>query len=156
MAELFNQLMSGFSADQPLPYICYFLLVLSTFGAFMLVKACNAYMDELEGIGQINKLPFDKLVEEYIDWYTARRKSSSVKALKTHTNNHLVPYFKSMDVFNMTTQDVMKFQNKKMKEGRSAEYLKKMHVFLVSILNHAMKYHDLKQNVASLVGNFEI
>ncbi|WP_210124115.1 MULTISPECIES: tyrosine-type recombinase/integrase [unclassified Staphylococcus] len=120
------------------------------------VKACYAYMDELEGIGQINKLPFDKLVEEYIDWYTARRKSSSVKALKTHTNNHLVPYFKSMDVFNMTTQDIMKFQNKKMKESHSGEYLKKMHVFLVSILNHAMKFHDLKQNVASLVGNFEI
>lgn len=35
MAELFNQLMSGFSPDQPLPYICYFLLVISTFGAFM-------------------------------------------------------------------------------------------------------------------------
>ena len=31
-----------------------------------------------------------------------------------------------------------------------------MHVFLVSLLNHAMKYHDLKSNVASLVGNFEI
>lgn len=120
------------------------------------VKACNEYMDELEGIGKINLLPFDKLVEEYIDWYSARRKSSSVKALKTHTKNHLLPYFKSMDVFNMTTQDIMKFQNKKLKEDHSGEYLKKMHVFLVSILNHAIKYHALKQNVASLVGNFEI
>jgi len=120
------------------------------------LKKCNELMDELEGIGQINKLPFDKLVDEYIEWYSARRKSSSVKALKTHTNNHLLPYFKSIDVFNMTTQDVMKFQNTKLKEGHSGEYLKKMHVFLVSLLNHAMKFHDLKQNVASLVGNFEI
>lgn len=120
------------------------------------VKKCNEIMDELEGIGQLNRLPFDKLVDEYIDWYSARRKSSSVKALKTHTNNHLLPYFKSMDVFNMTTQDVMKFQNKKLKEGHSGDYLKKMHVYLVSLLNHAMKFYDLKQNVASLVGNFEI
>ena len=120
------------------------------------LKKCNEIMDELEGVGQINKLPFDKLVGEYIEGYSARRKSSSVKALKTHTNNHLLPYFKSMDVFNMTTQDVMKFQNTKLKEGHSGEYLKKMHVFLVSLLNHAMKFHDLKQNVASLVGNFEI
>ncbi|WP_369352382.1 tyrosine-type recombinase/integrase [Staphylococcus epidermidis] len=120
------------------------------------LKKCNEIMDELEGVGQINKLPFDKLVDEYIEWYSARRKSSSVKSLKTHTNNHLLPYFKSMDVFNMTTQDVMKFQNTKLKEGHSGEYLKKMHVFLVSLLNHAMKFHDLKQNVASLVGNFEI
>lgn len=89
------------------------------------VKKCNEMMDELEGVGHLNRLPFDKLVEEYIDWYSARRKTSSVKALKTHTNNHLLPYFKSMDVFKMTTQDVMKF-------------------------------HELKQNVASLVGNFEI
>ncbi|WP_370741108.1 MULTISPECIES: site-specific integrase [Staphylococcus] len=120
------------------------------------LKKCNEVMDELEGVGQINKLPFNKLVDEYIEWYSARRKSSSVKALKTHTKNHLLPYFKSMDVFNMTTQDVMKFQNTKLKEGHSGEYLKKMHVFLVSLLNHAMKFHDLKQNVASLVGNFEI
>lgn len=120
------------------------------------VKACNAYMDEIEGIGKINQLPFDELVQEYVEWYSARRKASSLKSLKTHTNNHLLPFFKSMDVFNMTTQDIMKFQNKKMKEAHSGEYLKKMHVFLVSILNHAMKYHDLKQNVASLVGNFEI
>ena len=27
-------------------------------------------MDELEGIGQINKLPFDKLAQEYLDWYS--------------------------------------------------------------------------------------
>lgn len=120
------------------------------------VRACNAYMDEIEGIGKINQLPFDELVQEYVEWYSARRKASSLKSLKTHANNHLLPFFKSMDVFNMTTQDIMKFQNKKMKEAHSGEYLKKMHVFLVSILNHAMKYHDLKQNVASLVGNFEI
>ena len=31
------------------------------------VKKCNELMDELEGIGQINKLPFDKLVDEYIE-----------------------------------------------------------------------------------------
>lgn len=120
------------------------------------VKKCNEIMDEIEEIGQINQLPFDKLVEEYIDWYTARRKSSSVKALKTHANNHLLPFFKSMDVFNIDTKMIMKFQTQKLKEEHSADYLKKMHVFLVSILNHAMKYHDLGRNVASLVGNFEI
>ena len=113
-------------------------------------------MDELEGIGQINKLPFDKLAQEYLDWYSARRKASSVKSLKTHLNNHLIPHFNSIDVFNLTTQDVMKFQNKKLKRrsfwGIS---LKNACVFSV-LLNHAMKYHDLKSNVASLVGNFEI
>lgn len=119
-------------------------------------KQRDAFLDELEGIGKLNRLPFDELVQEYTEWYAARRKASSLKTLKTHTKNHLLPYFQSMDVFNITTKDIMKFQSKKMNEGLSGEYLKKMHVFLVSILNHAMKYHDLKQNAASLVGNFEI
>ena len=56
----------------------------------------------------------------------------------------------------MTTQDIMKFQNRKLKENHSGEYLKKMHIFIVSLLNHAMKYHGLQNNVASLVGNFEV
>ncbi|PTJ82845.1 site-specific integrase [Mammaliicoccus sciuri] len=120
------------------------------------VKKCNELLDELEGIGNIDTLPFDELVNEYADWYSARRKQSSYKALMTHVNNHLLPYFKKIDVYQLDTKAIMKFQNKKLKEGHSGEYLKKMHVFLVSILNHAMKYHDLKQNVASLVGNFEI
>ena len=49
----------------------------------------------------------------------------------------------------------MKFQNKKLKEGHSGNILKNACVFSV-ILNHAMKYHDLKSNVLPLVGNFEI
>lgn len=52
--------------------------------------------------------------------------------------------------------DTMDDLGKLLKEGHSGGYLKKMHVFLVSLLNHAMKYHDLGRNVASLVGNFEI
>ena len=55
------------------------------------LKKCNEVMDELEGVGQINKLPFNKLVDEYIEWYSARRKSSSVKALKTHTKTICYP-----------------------------------------------------------------
>ncbi|UXR72070.1 site-specific integrase [Staphylococcus sp. IVB6238] len=120
------------------------------------VKKCNEIMDEIEGVGKHNRLPFDKLAMEYIEWYSARRKPSSTKALRTHINNHLVPYFCSMDVFNMTPQDIMKFQNKKMREKFSGDYLQKMHTYLVSVLNHAMKFHDLKQNVASNVGNFEV
>lgn len=120
------------------------------------VKKCNEFMDELEEIGKINNLPFNDLALEYLDWYSARRKSSSVKSLKTHIDNHLIPYFGRGDVFLLDTQDIMKFQNKKVKGGFSGDYLQKMHVYLVSILNHAMKFHGLTQNVASLVGNFEI
>ncbi|MDJ1153041.1 site-specific integrase [Macrococcus caseolyticus] len=120
------------------------------------VKECNKYIDELEGIGKINRLPFNELAQEYLEWYSARRKASSTKTLRTHLNNHLLPYFNSVDVFNMDTKMIMKFQTKKLKEELSGEYLKKMHVFLVQILNHAIKYHGLEKNVASIVGNFEI
>ena len=35
MRDLFVQLMQGVSTDNPLEYICYFLMCLVTFGAFM-------------------------------------------------------------------------------------------------------------------------
>lgn len=120
------------------------------------VIECNKIIDELEGIGKLNKLPFDELASEYLEWYSARRKASSIKALKTHLNNHLIPFFSKVDVFEIDTKLIMKFQNKKLNEGHSGEYLKKMHVFMVQILNHAMKYHDLPRNPASMVGNFEV
>ena len=120
------------------------------------VRALNNTLDELDGLVNGVTLSFEDLASEYAQWYQARRKASSFKALKTHLNNHLLPYFSHMDVFKISTNDIMKFQNKKLTEDHSPEYLKKMHVFTVSILNHAMKYHDLPKNVASLVGNFEV
>lgn len=96
------------------------------------------------------------MAEEYLDWYSARRKASSIKALRTLLNNHLIPYFKNVDVFDIDTKMIMKFQSKKLKVGLSGNYLKSTHVFLVQMLNHAVKYHGLDKNVTSLVGNFEV
>lgn len=120
------------------------------------VIALNNTLDELDGLVNKVTLSFDDLASEYAQWYKARRKASSYKSLMTHLNNHLLPYFTGMDVFKISTNDVMKFQNKKLTEEHSPDYLKKMHVFMVSILNHAMKYHNLSKNVFSLVGNFEV
>ena len=33
--ELFSQLMQGVPVDQPIVYLCYFFMVMVTFGAFM-------------------------------------------------------------------------------------------------------------------------
>ncbi|WP_324253715.1 tyrosine-type recombinase/integrase [Staphylococcus kloosii] len=120
------------------------------------VIALNNTLDELDGLINEVALSFEDLASEYAQWYKARRKASSYKALKTHLNNHLLPYFKGKDVYKLTTTDIMKFQNKKLTENHAADYLKKMHVFLVSLLNFAMTYHDLPKNVATLVVNFEI
>lgn len=35
MFEMFQQLMSGVSSDNPVEYVCYFVLCICTFGAFM-------------------------------------------------------------------------------------------------------------------------
>lgn len=51
------------------------------------------------------------LSEHYIEWYSKRRKSSSIKMIKNYVKNHLDPYFKKMNVYRMITKDILKFHD---------------------------------------------
>lgn len=105
-------------------------------------------------------LSFTVLSEHYIEWYSKRRKPSSIKTIKNYVNNHLDPYFKKMNVYRMSTKDILNFhdhmtnkmfRDKPLKKG----YIQDVHTALSSILNHGVKFYDLKKNVAALAGNIE-
>ncbi|GAA3722853.1 tyrosine-type recombinase/integrase [Salinicoccus jeotgali] len=105
-------------------------------------------------------LPFTHLSNDYLEWYADRRKPSSIKTMKNYINNHLDPYFRNIDVYNMTTKDILdfhkhmqekEFRGKKLSKG----YVQDIHTALSSILSHGMKFYDLKSNVAALAGNIE-
>ncbi|GAB3065586.1 tyrosine-type recombinase/integrase [Salinicoccus sesuvii] len=113
------------------------------------------YMQLLDGDSIKDKLPFDALAEEYKAWYKERRKPSSYKTLETHLNTHLAPYFKQMNVHEMTTRDVLDYQRHMLDKDLSASYIKKNIVFLGAIVKHGVKFHELRNNVVSIVGNIE-
>lgn len=123
-------------------------------------KDAEAWLDEtlakIKDDGErLEGLSFSFLADEYMRWYKPRRKKSSYDATYNIVTNHLKPYFKNMDVHSMKSIDVSRFHDAKLEEGLEASYLLKIHTYLTAVIRHGQKFYDVKQNVASLTGNFE-
>ncbi|MGK0577456.1 tyrosine-type recombinase/integrase [Macrococcus capreoli] len=122
-------------------------------------KDAKAFEDDffiaLEEGEHVKGLPFSKLADEYLEHYKARRKVSSYKTAYNIFKNHLLPYFHNKDVYELKPIDIKRFQDKKMTEGFSPNYLEKFQNFLSAMLAYAQKYHNLERNVARMAGGFE-
>ncbi len=102
-----------------------------------------------------SSLSFYQVAESYFDWYSQRRKQSSINVIKNVIYNHLLEEFSKMKIDKITARHVMNYQNKII-HNYSAEFLKKIHTTLSAIFNFAIKFHGLTNNPARIAGNFEI
>ncbi|WP_271397810.1 site-specific integrase [Salinicoccus roseus] len=121
----------------------------------------ESYHRSIERDELVDGFPFNRLAESYLEWYKKRHKPSSVKSVKNYLNNHHVPFFGSIDIHEITAQDIIDFHDHMFsKTNRNGEPLKKgyiqdIHTSLSSVLNHGVKFHGLKINAASIAGNIE-
>lgn len=105
-------------------------------------------------------VPFRVFTEMYLNNVSARIKGSTLGTKTNIIQTHLVPHFGNMIVSDISTKDVMKWQNMLLTAinpitGRpySKSYLKTVHNQLSAMLNHAVKFYGLNQNPAAIVGN---
>ena len=69
-------------------------------------------------------------------------------------NNHILPYFKDYRLKSITPNIYTKWQVLIEKKGFKHKYNSSLHGSVVTILNYAIKFYGLKENVASKIGNF--
>ena len=102
---------------------------------------------------------FRDFVAKYKEDLYPRIKYSTTITKSNIINNRILPYFGEKKLSDITTNDVIAWQNEmiafKDKSGKSftKSYLKTLHNQLSAILNHAVRFYGLKENVAAKVGN---
>lgn len=106
------------------------------------------------------EMSFADFVNVYREDRTPRLKESTSIMKDNIIDTKLVPYFGSKPMQEITTRDVMQWQNEMLryrapKTGKpySKSYLKTIHNQLSAIFNHAVRHYKLKENPAMLVGN---
>lgn len=102
-----------------------------------------------------NDVTFLEMATQYHDWYAARRKESSIHVIKNIVFNHLIPEFGDTKLKDIKPVHVLNYHNKIIK-NYAPDYLKRIHVTLSAVFNYGIKHHELKENPARVVGNFEI
>ena len=114
---------------------------------------------QLQQQGSI-EMSFADFVNVYREDRTPRLKESTTVMKDNIIDTKLVPFFGKKSIQEITTRDVMQWQNEMLryrdsKTGMpySKSYLKTIHNQLSAIFNHAVRHYKLKENPAMLVGN---
>ena len=113
----------------------------------------------LQKIGSVD-MNFEDFVKSYWVDCGPRLKESTMMTKENIIENRILPYFKDKKLREITSKDVLLWQNEMLKSrdpsnGRkySKSYLKTLHNQLSAIFNHAVKFYGLNENPARTVGN---
>ena len=102
---------------------------------------------------------FSSFVEIYLKDLESRIKKNTFLTKKHIIETKILPYFGRRKLDEIRTCDIIQWQNEMMKltkdngELFSPTYLKTIHNQLSAILNHAVNFYGLKDNVARKAGN---
>lgn len=105
-------------------------------------------------------MPFRDFIKVYSEDRTPRLKESTVAMKENIIDTKLLPYFGEKKLREITSADVIQWQNELLKyrnpkTGKpfSSVYLKTVHNQLSAIFNHAVRHYQLSANPARLAGN---
>ncbi|MBR4291327.1 MAG: site-specific integrase [Oscillospiraceae bacterium] len=101
---------------------------------------------------------------DFVNIYRADRaprlKESTAMTKDNIIDTKLIPYFGKKPIQEITTRDVMQWQNEMLRyrdqntgKPYSKSYLKTIHNQLRAFFNHAVRHYQLKENPAMLAGN---
>ena len=105
-------------------------------------------------------MSFRDFVQVYLQNRTPRLKESTSLMKENVIETKILPYFGEKSLRDITSADVMQWQNAMLRHTNPAtgkpyskSYLKTLHNQLSAIFNHAVKFYGLKENPARTVGN---
>lgn len=114
----------------------------------------------LERLAGSTDMTFGEYTIVYLNDRNPRLKESTMVTKDNIITKHILPYFKNKKVRDISSADVLAWQNeiikiKDPKTGKpySKSYLKTVHNQFSTMLNHAVKYYGLPNNPARTAGN---
>lgn len=104
------------------------------------------------------RMTFETFVKDvYFPTISKRIKESTLTTKTNIINIHILPFFKNYKMDDISTADVIRWQNEILETTKekpfSKPYLKTIHTQLVAILNFAVRYYGLNKNPAAMVAN---
>lgn len=98
-------------------------------------------------------MSFGTLVSLYMEDAKTRVRSTTLENKKYLINLKILPYFKKMNVNDITPNHIRKWQNALKKKGYSETYLKSINNQIAAIFNFAIKYYNLSSSPALKAGS---
>lgn len=102
-----------------------------------------------------NCISFSQLTKEYLEYKHLKLKINAYKTIESRIRVHITPYFEKFEnIHDILPADYINWQIEIDKKVKSFNYKSSLHTAFVNLLNYAMDFHGLKENVASKIKNF--
>ena len=97
----------------------------------------------LEQFARNPDISFQSLYERYKEFITLRIRESTAQSRFNMIDNHIAPYFKDRIISDITSTDIMEWQNFMLQKGLSDTYLNQINIYLKAIFSYAVDYLSL-------------
>lgn len=100
----------------------------------------------LEGYAKNPAISFETLCDKYLDYLQPRVRESTFAIRKPIINNQILPYFRNLQLIDITPEVITSWQNELLSKHLSDTYTRSINVCLKAIFNYAVKYLGLSKN----------
>lgn len=100
-------------------------------------------------------MSFFETYEQYLKYIELRLKRQSINALKDKFKNHILPFFKDYNIYEINENDILKFQIYINAKNLSFNSKRNIHFLLSAFFNYCIKFYNLNKNCCSIVGGFK-
>ena len=91
---------------------------------------------------------FEEAYNQYMLYVDVKQKNQSKRSLKEVFKNHILPYWKDFNIYDITANDFILWQQRILTNDYKYSYLKKIYYCFSGFLEYCINFHDLKYNVA--------
>lgn len=104
-----------------------------------------------------SSITFEELYKEYNEYISLRVKESTLITNDNQVQLHIMPYFKSKKITDITVKDIQAWQEVllKNKKNYSLRYLRNLHIRFSAVMRYGVQQGYLMNNVLEKQGNFE-
>lgn len=119
-----------------------------------LLETFKRRKEELKEENNNSNILFEELWVNYEKYIRLKQKRQSYRKTVSKFNNHILPYFSKYPINKINASVYTRWQIEIESKGYKHKYNTSLHSSMVTILNYAIKFYDLKENIASKIGNF--
>lgn len=101
------------------------------------------------------QITFLEAYNQYLKYVDIKQKIQSKNSLKDKFKNHILPYFKDYNIFDIKEIDYINFQSYIENKGLSFNTKKNIHFLLSGFFNYCVIYYNLPINIVNRVGCFK-
>ena len=99
-------------------------------------------------------LKFEKVYEQYKIYARTRHKKQGFYTLTKDFKNHILPYFKDRNIYDLNTVDIIEWQTEILSKNFSNNFNRNLFYTFSSFAEYCVNYSYFSENIVLKVGNF--